>query len=268
MFGIDLNTTILFEHASLRYFKDGEHHVNRVLPYDVLLLVFDGVLRFSEDGVEHEVSPGHYYIQKAYSKQRGDNVSDSPQYLYVHFNAKWTDSPHSLGTTGTFSYDLFKDLIRKLDKMAHSNCNYIDKTQIFYEILSMLNQQQQQQQQSNVANDIYHYINKNYINEISLTDICSLFNYSKNHIINIFKAEYNMTPIECLNDLRLRKAMHLLEGTSKPVETISTICGFNCYSHFYKLFIKKTGMSPTIWRKKIYKKPSTLYDMFSSSPNK
>lgn len=265
MYGIDLNNPILFRHASLKYFEKGEHHVNRVLPYDVLLLVFDGVLRFSEDGVEHEVSPERYYIQKAFSKQCGDIVSESPQYLYVHFNAEWSDCPYSLSTVGTFSYDLLKDSMRKLDKLSHSECSYIEKTHIFYEILSVLNEKNQKQ--PSISDDICQYINDNYINEITLTDICAIFNYSKNHIINIFKAEYNMTPIEYLNDLRLKKAMHLLEGTSKPAEDISTICGFNCYSHFYKQFAKKTGISPTEWRKKISRKPSLLYNVYSNTPN-
>lgn len=262
MYGIDLDKPILFTHASLRYFEKGEHHVNRVLPYDVLLSVFDGVLRFSEDGIEHEVTPGHYYIQKAFSKQRGDVVSDSPRYFYVHFNAEWTDSAYSLDTIGTFNYEMLKNSMRKLDKLSHSNSCYVEKTQIFYEILSVLNEKQQEQPSS--ANNICRYINDNYINEITLNDICSIFNYSKNHIINIFKAEYNMTPIEYINDLRLKKAMHLLESTSKPAEDISIICGFNCYSHFYKLFVKKTGLSPTNWRKKISEKPSTLYSIYSN----
>lgn len=261
MYGIDLNSPILFKHASLRYFEKGEHHVNRELPYDVLLLVFDGVLRFSEDGVEHEVSPEHYYIQKACSKQRGDVVSENPRYLYIHFNAEWTDSPYSLNSAGTFSYDLLKDTMRKLDKLSHSDCCYIEKTYFFYKILSALNEKNQKQ--PSIADNICQYINDNYINEISLTDICSIFNYSKNHIINIFKAEYNMTPIEYLNDLRLKKAMHLLESTSKPAEDISEICGFNCYSHFYKQFIKRNGLSPTEWRKKIFQKPSILYKTYS-----
>lgn len=265
MYGIDLNSPILFNHASLRYFEKGEHHVNRVLPYDVLLLVFDGVLRFSEDGVEHEVTPEHFYIQKAYSKQRGDIASESPRYFYIHFNAAWSNSPCSLNTVGTFNYDLLKDSIRMLDKLSHSDCCYIEKTYIFYKILSMLNKENQNQ--PSIAYNICQYINDNYINEITLTDICSRFHYSKNHIINIFKAEYNMTPIEYLNDLRLKKAMHLLEGTSRPAEDISTICGFNCYSHFYKQFTKKTGISPTEWRKKISINPSLLYNMYSNSPN-
>lgn len=266
MYGINLNKSILFKHASMRYFENGEHHVNRTLPYDVLLLVFEGTLRFSEDGVEYEVNSGHYHIQKAYSVQRGDYVSDSPKYFYVHFNAEWTDSPYSLATDGRFSYTQFKEMIKTLDKLSHSVCSYIEKTKIFYEILCTLDSNNHQNQ-SSIANIICNYLNNHYINDISLDDICSAFNYSKNHIINIFKDEYHVTPIEYLNDLRLKKTMHLLEGTSKSAEDISVVCGFKCYSNFYKLFKRKTGLSPTEWRKKIIKNPSIIYDVYTENLN-
>ena len=51
MNGIDLNKPIAYKHASLRFFNKNEHHIDRFCEDDVLLLVFDGVLRFSEDGV-------------------------------------------------------------------------------------------------------------------------------------------------------------------------------------------------------------------------
>ena len=45
-----------------------------------------------------------------------------------------------------------------------------------------------------------------------------------------------MTPITYMNDLRLRKAEYLMEVTSDPLESVAAQCGFQNYSHFYKLF--------------------------------
>ena len=53
MYGIDLNKNINYKYASLRFFNEGEHHIDRICGEDVLLLVFKGVLRFSEDGTEY-----------------------------------------------------------------------------------------------------------------------------------------------------------------------------------------------------------------------
>ena len=39
------------------------------------------------------------------------------------------------------------------------------------------------------------------LSEISLEKICKEFHFSKNHIINIFKKEFGVTPIKYINDL-------------------------------------------------------------------
>ena len=65
MRGINLNKPIEFLHSSLRYFSEGEHHITRFCKDDVLLMVFEGVLRFNEDNIRYEIHPGEYHIQKS-----------------------------------------------------------------------------------------------------------------------------------------------------------------------------------------------------------
>ena len=64
MYVIDLKKPIEYIYASFRYFEDGEKHVTRFCKHDVLLLVFDGVLKFTENGEDYEIHKGEYYIQK------------------------------------------------------------------------------------------------------------------------------------------------------------------------------------------------------------
>ena len=65
-----------------------------------------------------------------------------------------------------------------------------------------------------------------------------------------------MTPIAYIDELRLNKAMHLMEMTSAPIESIIRESGFTTYTHFFRLFRRKTGLSPTEWRKKIRVQPA------------
>ena len=60
MRGIDLNKPITYQYASMRYFSPGERHITRFCMHDVLLMVFDGILRFNEDNTEYEVHAGEY----------------------------------------------------------------------------------------------------------------------------------------------------------------------------------------------------------------
>lgn len=253
MEGIDLNSPVVFKHSSLRYFLKNEHHITRFCDDDVLLLVFDGVLRFSVNGIRYEVRPGEYFIQKNHTDQGGEEVSDSPKYLYVHFLAEWGEGEDVLPLRGNFDYPKLKTAMEELDEMSHGNFTYIEKSAKFYEILLSL---RRKKSPTSLAAKIASFIEQEYLNEISLEMICKEFSFSKNHIINIFKKEYGKTPIKYINDLKLRHAEYLLEVTSDSIQNISMESRFNDYSHFYKLFCQKNAMSPAEWRRRKQLRPA------------
>ena len=245
MYGIDLNKEIKYHLASLRFFDEKEHHVNRLCKDDVLLLVFDGVLRFSEDGVLYELHPGQYHIQKHNSIQKGPLLSDSPKYLYVHFRAEWTEDSLP-AKTGTFDYEYLKDDIAQMNRLSYSDAPYIIKAAQFYSLLSKLCKSNPD---DSIAKQIADFIQKNSRQNISIDMLCKQFNFSKNHIINLFKKSYGMTPNVYLNMFRLKNAEELLITTSKPIESISIQCGYGNYSHFYRQFMRKNKISPEQFRK-------------------
>ncbi len=245
MFGIDLNKPIAYKHSSLRFFKEGEHHISRLCKEDVLLLVYDGVLRFTEDGEPYELHPGQYHIQRQNSVQAGVLPSDAPKYFYVHFTADWDESDTVLPPDGVFEYAKLKTLIEELDRLSHSDTPYITLAGKFYELLTNL---YQTKPTDSVANKIADYIAKECFRTVNLDRICDEFHFSKNHIINLFKKTFGMTPITYMNSIKLQKAEYLMEVTSDSLESIALQCGFQDYSHFYKLFTRKHRQSPDRWR--------------------
>ena len=251
MKGIDLNADIGYIVSSLRFFEENESHVTRICQHDVLLLVYEGVLRFTEDGEEYELHPGEYFIQRQNSYQTGFKPSDSPKYLYIHFIGKWTDDDKEgvLSKRGGFDYAVMLPLVHKMDRLSHGNYTYAERVAVFFEILSLLHRSSSVSNTS--ASKMLRYIDQNYLTISSLDQICEHFHYSKNHVINIFRQSQGLTPFEYINDLKIRRAMYLLEVTSKPIDEIAAESGFNHYSHFYRLFMRKNGVSPFEWRKKV-----------------
>lgn len=247
MFGIDMNKEIKYLHSSLRFFDKNERHISRFCNINVLLLVFDGVLRFSEDGIPCEVATGQYYIQRKNLEQTGDLPCDEPKYLYVHFDSEWTDSGNSLPQSGTFKYSQFEEIIKEMDYLSHNDFPYIVKSAKFYEILARL---YETEPSDSLANKIAFFIQKEYQNSVTLELLCEKFNFSKNHIINNFKKEFGVTPITYLNNIRLKNAEHLIEATSDSIENIAADCGYQNYSHFYRQFVRKNNISPEKFRDK------------------
>ena len=244
MYGIDLNRDIQYLFSSLRMFNPKEYHVDRFCKDDVLLLVYEGVLRFRENGVLYEVHSGEYHIQKHNTIQEGAFPSDAPKYLYNHFRGQWTENS-SLPKCGTFDYGSLRSDMEELNDLSHSNSPYILKTAKFYGILAKLSN-------STVSNttavSIQKFIADHFQQEISINTLCERFSFSRNHIINIFKKEFGQTPISYLNTVRIHKAEELLITTSRPIDNICFSCGYRNYSHFYRQFVHKNNVSPEKFR--------------------
>lgn len=252
MRGIDLNEPIQYGWASFRYFDENEYHVTRFCKEDVLLLVFDGVLRFTEDGETYEVQAGEYHIQKHDTFQTGEIASSSPKYLFVHFRGEWAEHDEVLPFRGHFSYSAMKEAMQRLDYMSHNDYTVVEQSGVFFYILSQL---YRKETKDTVADRIAEFIGENYQKELSLEMLAEEFHFSKNHIINLFKKEYKTTPFEYIRNYRLKKAEWLLEVTPKTAEQIAMECGFQDYSCFYKAFRCRNGLSPNEWRTQKRLKP-------------
>ena len=252
MAGIDLDKSVTYKFASFRYFEKREHHVKRFCKDNVLLLVFEGVLRFSEDGEEREVCAGEYYIQRKNRHQAGEIASDAPKYLYVHFDGEWTESEDAFSYKGNFDLAKLSELMVRIDTAAHEKRTHAERQYLFLKLLLTL---KEKPTVNPTARQLSDYIEKNLARISSLSDVCEAFHYSKNYIIRIFNKEFGLSPIQYINDVRIKRAMYLLETTSRSVKEIMEECGYSDYPYFYKRFVRRTGLSPLRWRCQIQQNP-------------
>ena len=64
------------------------------------------------------------------------------------------------------------------------------------------------------------------------------------------------SPIEYLNEYRIKKIEELLISTDRKVMDICLECGFNNMGNFINVFKKFTGMSPIKYRQEFKNKKS------------
>ncbi len=74
---------------------------------------------------------------------------------------------------------------------------------------------------------------------------------SPEHLSRTFKKQFNQTPTEYVNELRLNWAANLLQHSDLPILDIATEIGFESLSYFYARFKHQFGQTPRQFRAKI-----------------
>ncbi len=74
---------------------------------------------------------------------------------------------------------------------------------------------------------------------------------SRNRILQLFQNQYEKTPTEYLNGLRIDNAKKLLANTPDNILQIALQSGFGSLSSFYTQFKRVTGVSPNEYRENL-----------------
>jgi signal transduction histidine kinase/DNA-binding response OmpR family regulator len=99
---------------------------------------------------------------------------------------------------------------------------------------------------------ILHYIDANIDDEsLSSEKLCEHLFISKSSLYNKTKLLLGTTPHGLIDQRRVRKAAILLQSTTLTVSEIIDQTGFRSRAHFYELFSKVFGCSPSEYRQKI-----------------
>lgn len=80
--------------------------------------------------------------------------------------------------------------------------------------------------------------------------LCKEMNYSKNHIINVFKNKYKLTPYSYYNKKRAEAAKFYLKNTQLSIKGIAETLSYTDTHYFSNCFKKETGFTPAQYRKK------------------
>ncbi|HKM29069.1 MAG TPA: helix-turn-helix domain-containing protein [Anaerovoracaceae bacterium] len=103
---------------------------------------------------------------------------------------------------------------------------------------------------SSIIAKALQYINRNYKDKITLTDIENNLNVNGSYFSSLFRHEMGITFTEYLNQVKIDYACQLLETTNLSIIDISLATGYEDQSYFTKVFKKCTGETPKQHRNK------------------
>ncbi len=98
------------------------------------------------------------------------------------------------------------------------------------------------------------YIENNYRDAITLDDLVKAASLNRSSLMQLFKTELEMTPIEYVWYHRIIVAKKFLDFTNLPIKDIAARCGFKTVQHFSRRFEESFGCNPTTFRAEIVAK--------------
>lgn len=169
----------------------------------------------------------------------------------IFYKARFINKPENIGET--FSLLEFIDSINE----EKSECFEILTRTALLQFFALMMKEKKivaegkesgENGKNKMLKDIVLYIEENFAGEISLLQIAKQFNMSHKYFCRFFKNNFRKTFVEYLNDVRIEKAMRILADGVTVTES-AVACGFNNMSYFTLVFKRKTGVTPSQYRK-------------------
>ena len=122
------------------------------------------------------------------------------------------------------------------------------------EILSKLEQlfvsdEKQEQEENYLVNTAKEYIQENYMNNLSLTDVANVISVTPGYLSTLFTQNTEYSFVDYLNKVRIDHACNFLHDSSLKTYEVAYKVGFKDEKYFTKVFKKVTGVNPSQFRK-------------------
>ncbi len=234
------------EHIELHYILEGEGIINcSQKPYYVnkgsLLIINSNELHEGISSVEKYDALVLIFRIDAFSKELADTNAifqsqiAGDEYISGLFDAVYREQQdkalgYKMAIKGKI-YDLITYLLR----------NYV---------LENLSDRENIRRTQNLArlNTVLQYIENNYTETINIAQLAGLIHLSEFRFCHLFKDSIGKSPLNYINEVRLKNAHKLLERKEMSISEVAITVGFQDYNNFGRLFRKYYGYAPShVW---------------------
>lgn len=94
------------------------------------------------------------------------------------------------------------------------------------------------------------YVDRCYAKNFKISELANVCHMSETHFRRTFQEKMNMSPVEYVNFVRVKKACELIDRTEISMEEVAERVGFSTPSTFNRNFRRIMGTSPYQWKKR------------------
>lgn len=100
---------------------------------------------------------------------------------------------------------------------------------------------------------VVRYIREHLNEPLQIDDLSKKACMSPSHFHRVFKTELGISPIEFINNERIKLAVGLLQDSNRTIKNVYLHCGFESRSYFNRVFKTRYQVSPGEYQSKIQK---------------
>lgn len=240
--------------VGVEYFYSPFKSVNNRLDYSIVY-VTEGTLDLWSKQNHIQVEKGCFIITEPGSQGAHGTYCENLNYFWLNFTgSKVREFIKKMNLECSRVYDIgvFDDLKNSYMKMAGeftlNDSLFLDTSvAIFTEIMALFSRK------VNISDNSFiksaEYIESHYNEDIKIEYLALIEGLSVSHYRTLFKKRFNATPNEYIIMKRINSACFHLRSGNKSIEHIAQLVGYNDSFYFSRVFKKKLGVSPSVYRR-------------------
>ena len=245
------------ENSPIKIFDVGRHETPplhafgpAVRPYYLLHLIESGKGYIERGGVKTHLSAGDAFLIVPDEVTLYCADEQAPwTYSWISFHGEYCKTLMEKCTSRLCMQYQKSGLLALHSALKNEFNDYLGCLNVFFEVLNSVKEIPQKATDKDNFSTILRYLENNYFYPVDVSSLAAQLGYSRAYFSTLFLKRTGETPYEYLTKIRIDKAKAYLREAQYSVEEIAYSVGFSSLQRFCEAFKKRTGLTPTRYRK-------------------
>lgn len=237
---------------------------------DLMICILEGssFYEFEDGAMQMQAGDVIFVARDCYYQRRILTENYRTVYVYFYFDEETENLPPHEVFRGSDGMEMsFMRLYKKW--AAHGMAYKSESMSLFYQLYAQLIQANRPnylpQAKQELFDQVMHRISEHYTDaELSVAELAEDAGISEVHFRRCFRKIYKVSPQEYITALRVEHAKERIQYSGGAMDEIAKSVGFRDPGYFSRIFKKKTGFTPSEYRRQIEQRTDLKYSQINN----
>lgn len=256
--------------TQLGYYTHAQHHyIDRTTPINEWVYIYcvDGCGWYRYAGAQHSIEAGQYFILPANEPHSYGASEDDPWTIYwMHLNGNLAPIytagkhlPQQMPLSEKLQHHVLTQMFEEILSILNDGCDienlryanailYHYLGFIFFKRQSLNNDSLAMHSPVDACQHAIHYMKEHVEQRLSLKQLAKFTGYTPNHFVTLFKRTIGYAPLTYFTLMKMQLAAQMLRTTNLKANQVAAKLGYDDPAYFTRVFTKTMGSSPIAYR--------------------